>query len=110
AGRNDDEVRAAALRRDRRVRVLLQHRISVRSADAERADGGPARGRPRRPRGEPGVDVERTFVERDPRVGNIEVQARRNDLTVENEGGLDNARDARRRVEVADVRLEGADR
>jgi hypothetical protein len=91
------------------LRRLLHHHVGVGAADAERADPGPARlltACGRLPLREPRADVERRLFELQARVGPVEVQARRDLPVLQRERRLDQARRARRGVEVADVGLD----
>ena len=62
-----------------------------------------------RPGAQLGVDEERAAREVDPRVGRLEVEARRDLPVVQGEHRLDQAADPGRGVEVADVGLQRAD-
>ena len=90
------------------IRRLLQHDVRVGAAHAK---GGDARAaRPfRRPRQQPVGDEEGRVFEVDARVGTGVVQRRRDLSVPERQHRLDEARHARGRVRVADVRLHGAD-
>ena len=102
------ERRSARGRGRRRGGRLLDDDVGVRPADAEGVDAGPARA-VRGPRRRPVGDEERRLLPIDLGVGLAEVQARRQGAVPQHLHDLDEARDTRRGVEVADVRLDGAD-
>ena len=101
--------RSAALPPRRfRGRRLLQHHVRVRPPDPERAHPSPPQPLPL-PHA-PRVHVERARREVDLRVRPLVVEARRNLPVLHAQDRLDQPRDPRRRVQVADVRLHRAER
>ncbi len=95
--------------RGRGRRRFLEDRVRVRAADAQRVHARAPRRR-RRPRGGLPADAERRLLPLDLGVRLAEVQARGDRAVSQHLDDLDEAGDSRRRVEVADVRLDGADR
>ena len=110
-GREDDELLVVIGAGRAGGRSLLQNHVRVRPADAERADAGAARrtlwGLPRLQGGD---DPERGGLEIELRVRRGEVEARGDRLVVEGQRSLDQPRDPRGGVEMADVALDRADR
>ena len=92
----------------RRCGRLLQDDVRVDAADREGADAGAPRPALRPPGPAFGVDVEGAPREIDARVGRREVEAGRQDPVLHRQDGLDQARDPRRGVEMADVGLDRA--
>ena len=84
--------------------------MGVGAAEAEGVDPGPARPAVRGPLPQLGVDIERAVREVDVRVRRLEIEARRDLLVLEGQHRLDQAGDAGRAVQVADVGLRRADR
>ncbi|OQC41260.1 MAG: hypothetical protein BWX64_01026 [Acidobacteria bacterium ADurb.Bin051] len=92
-------------------KVLLEHDVEVRAAEAERRDPGAAgRIRRRLPGAELSVDEERRRREVERRVRPLAVEARREQPVVEGERRLQQPGRARARLQMADVRLHRADR
>ena len=89
---------------------LLEHDVGVGAAEPEGADAGAAWLVRPRPVAKLGVDEERARFEVDLGVGRPEVDAGRDPLVVQRQRGLDDSGHAGRRVQMADVRLERADR
>ena len=91
---------------------LFDDEVRVGATEPERADAGttgPAVGWGR-PLCERRVHVERRLIELQVGVEPLEARARRQLPPLHRQHGLDEAGDARRRVEVPDVRLDGAER
>ena len=105
--------RDGALRRDRLrrgpwFRRGVEDDVAVGAADAERADAGHGRTR-LRPGLVTGLDAQAELVKRNVRVRLLEVETRRDLSVLHAQGRLDQARDSRRGLQVADVGLGGAD-
>jgi len=87
--------------------------MGIRAADAEGADARSERARAcaglRLPRLQARVDIERRTGEVDARIRPAVVEAGRNLAMLERQGRLDEAGDARRGVQMPNVRLERAD-
>ena len=94
-----------------RRRRFFEHDVRVRAADAERAEAGARAGfvLPARASGVR-VHVERTLLEAELGFGDWKCRRRRDRLVLERERRLDQAGHARGGIEVADVRLERAER
>jgi len=94
-------------------RRLLEDGMGIRAADAEGADARSERARAcaglRLPRLQARVDIERRTGEVDARIRPAVVEAGRNLAMLERQGRLDEAGDARRGVQMPNVRLERAD-
>ena len=91
--------------------VLLEHDVEVGATEAERADTRRAHPAGRhRPLAQLGVDPERRRLPVDVGVRLDEVQAGRQHLVVQRHRGLEDARRAGGRLQVADVRLGRAER
>ncbi|MGC4116637.1 MAG: hypothetical protein QM765_19115 [Myxococcales bacterium] len=100
----------SALRQEPR-NVLLDDDVEVGPPEAERADGGAARGvRGTLPGLRAGVDVERHAVERDAGVRLAQVDGRRQHAVVHGEHGLEQPGGAGGALEVANLALDGAQR
>ena len=99
-------------RRTRRFvrRRLLEDRVCVGAADAERADGGTPRRAGAVPVGQAVLDAKRAVREIDHRIRRREVQRRRNAAALDAKRRFDEARDAGRSVQMANVALDRADR
>ena len=89
-----------------RKRRFLQHNVRVGAADAQRRHACTPRSRSSRPRPQPIDHVERRVRERDRRIGGFEVRRGRNLTVRKRERRLDQTRDAGRRVQVTDIRLD----
>ncbi|GAA4011786.1 hypothetical protein GCM10022247_37840 [Allokutzneria multivorans] len=85
--------------------MLGEHQVAVRAAHAERADAGDPRALPR---AELRANAEIQLLQRNLGVRGAEVQARRQRAVAQREGDLQEAGDARRAFEVADVGLHRA--
>ncbi len=111
AGRPDhDLVRARGERPGRGLRRSLLHdHMGVGAAHAERAHPGPAGALAARPRVLVGDDGDPAAGAGQLRVVPLVVQGRGNPFVVEGERGLDEAGDAGRAVQVAEVGLDRAD-
>src|SRR5262245_3620271 len=90
----------------RRLRRLFDDRTGVGAAEAEGIDGSDPRRVPARPLPELALHPNAEAVEIDMRIGALEVQARRNFSLPHAQSGLDQPRDAGRRLEVADIGLD----
>ena len=92
-----------------RLRSLLQHHVGVRAAETERRNpraAGLTGGRPPRRL----VDhLQAKLVERDVRVGRVEVLIRGDLAAVDRQRGFDQSDDPRRRLEVPEIRLGRTD-
>ncbi len=91
------------------LRRLLDDDVRVRAADAERVHAGPARRDTRGPRRQAICNDERALGEVDRGVGLLEAERRRDLAMLHGERRLDQAHDAGRGVEMADVGLHRAD-
>ncbi len=87
------------------LRRLLEDDVHVRATDTERAHPGPAR-TVRLPCRVTVLDDERPAVKVQFGIGRGVVQGRRNRLVLQAQDGLDKPGDARRHLEVPDVRLD----
>ena len=91
-------------------RRLLEDDMYVAAADAERADAGPPRSSPARPRPQLVHDGERAGLELQLGVRAGEVQGRGELSVLQHQHRLDQASDPRGGVEVPDVALDRSDR
>src|SRR5437660_10654430 len=83
--------------------------MRVRPSQAKRTDTGPARMLPRCfPGSEVRIDVERAICQINIRTGALEIQAGWKVLMFQHQCGLDQARDARRPVQMPNIWLERA--
>ena len=90
-------------------RRLLQHRVRVGAADAERIDPGAARPLVRGPVGQLRIHPERAGREVDGRVGRLEIPGSAGSPCGGAPARLDQARHAGRGVAMADIGLDRAD-
>ena len=108
--RQDEQMRAVRLDNRLAGRRLFDNDVYVGAADAESADAGTAgRTGNRGPLPELGVDEKRRAGEIDLRIGLPAVQRRRQHAVLQREHCLDEAGNACRVIQVADVRLDRAD-
>ncbi len=89
--------------------IGLENGMRIRSADAERIDGGAAAAACLRPGQQPVGDAEGALVEGDGRVRLFEAERRRDLAMLEGQHRLDQADDAGRRVQMADIALDRPD-
>ena len=103
-------VHSLALRVDRPMRRFLEDHVRVGAPDAQRIDRRAPRPAGHRPGSQAGIDEERAGVEGDGRIGRLEAERGRDFAMFERKRDLDQADDAGRRVEMADIGLDRADR
>ena len=107
--RQQQELRHTRRRRRPELRCFFDDDVRVGAADSQRADTGTPWVRPRCPRLERRVHVERARLELASRVGLLEVQRRRKLPMLHGERYLDEAGNAGSRVGVSDVGLDRSD-
>src|SRR5690348_7912393 len=88
---------------------FFEDHMRVGPADAEGADPGTPRSSLALPVDTGSVDIERAVCEIDLWVGGAKMQARRDLLVLERQNGLDQARNACRGIQVADIGLYRSD-
>ena len=108
ARREEQELPWAGGRARRRLRRLFEDRVGVGAPHAEGAHAGAARRAVGLPLAQPGVDEEGAGGEVDLRVRHLEQKRRRDHPVLERQHRLDQAGDAGRGAEVADVGLHRA--
>src|SRR5262249_60798659 len=92
------------------IRAFGEHHVTVRSADAERADARDQRLVRGRPGAQLGLHAEVQGVQVDGWVGAGEVETGRQLSMAYGQGRLEQAHDSGRGLQVADVRFRGAER